>query len=194
MSIPTETIWHSFHQPLLRFVRRRVADEAAAEDVLQDVFLKVHLQIGTLQDAAKLESWLYQLTRNAIVDYYRRVRPTAALPETLSGATGAVEREAEQSLLPAVRSMIDELPLIYREALLLVEYEGISQKALAEQLGISISGAKSRVQRARQQLKQRLLDCCHFELDRRNAIISYQPRCACCTHGDCAPECAGARG
>lgn len=191
MNIPIETIWHSFHQPLLRFVRRRVADEAAAEDVLQDVFLKVHFQIGTLHDDAKLESWLYQLTRNTVVDYYRRVRPTAALPETLSDATGDIEREVEQSLLPAVRSMIDELPPNYREALLLVEYEGVSQKALAEQLGISISGAKSRVQRARQQLKQRLLDCCHFELDRRNAIISYQPRCACCTHGNCGPECAG---
>jgi hypothetical protein len=68
-------------------------------------------------------------------------------------------------LLPCVAAMMDALPDAYREALRLTEYEGLSQKELSERLGISFSGAKSRVQRARAKLKQELLACCHFQFD-----------------------------
>jgi len=69
----------------------------------------------------------------------------------------------------------------YREALILTEYQGLTQKELGEKLGISFSGAKSRVQRAREKLKTMLLDCCHFEIDRLGRVIDYQPRCDCCS-------------
>jgi RNA polymerase sigma-70 factor (ECF subfamily) len=184
-----EQAWTTFHTPLLQFVRRRVADEASAEDILQDVFLKVHMHIDTLSEASKLQSWLYQLTRNAVIDHYRRTRATVAVPEELPAFVEEDENDAVARLTPAVKAMVAALPDIYREALHLTEYAGLTQKELAERLGISVSGAKSRVQRARQMLRQMLLDCCHFELDRRNAIISYQPRCACCTTNDCAAGC-----
>jgi len=184
-----EQAWMTFHTPLLQFVRRRVADKASAEDILQDVFLKAHTHIDTLSDAAKLQSWLYQLTRNAVIDHYRRTRVTVTISEDVPAFVQEDENDAVAQLTPAVKAMVAELPDIYHEALRLTEYEGLTQKELAERLGISVSGAKSRVQRARQMLRQMLLDCCHFELDRRNAIISYQPRCACCTTNDCAPNC-----
>ena len=184
-----EQAWMTFHTPLLQFVRRRVADKASAEDILQDVFLKAHTHIDTLSDTAKLQSWLYQLTRNAVIDHYRRTRVTITISEDVPAFAQEDENDAVAQLTPAVKAMVAELPDIYHEALRLTEYEGLTQKELAERLGISVSGAKSRVQRARQMLRQMLLDCCHFELDRRNAIISYQPRCACCTTNDCAPNC-----
>jgi RNA polymerase sigma-70 factor (ECF subfamily) len=86
--------------------------------------------------------------------------------------------------------MVDELPETYREALRLTEYEGLSQKELSERVGISFSGAKSRVQRARAKIKQQLLDCCHFELDHAGRIIDYQPHCACCAADDGDPACS----
>ena len=85
--------------------------------------------------------------------------------------------------------MVESLPADYREALILTEYEGLTQRALAERLGLSFSGAKSRVQRAREKLKAMLLDCCHFEFDRFGKIIDYQPNCACCTDQGCSSEC-----
>jgi RNA polymerase sigma-70 factor, ECF subfamily len=86
--------------------------------------------------------------------------------------------------------MVDALPNAYREALRLTEYEGLSQKQLSTQLGISFSGAKSRVQRARAKIKQQLLDCCHFQLDHAGRIIDYQPHCACCSGGNCDTACS----
>jgi RNA polymerase sigma-70 factor, ECF subfamily len=74
------------------------------------------------------------------------------------------------------RRMIYSLPEPYREALVLTEFDGLSQQQLAERLGISLSGAKSRVQRGRQQLKEMLHECCTFEFDRRGKVIDCTPR------------------
>jgi RNA polymerase sigma-70 factor, ECF subfamily len=87
-------------------------------------------------------------------------------------------------LLPCVRAMVNALPERDRQALVLTAYQGLTQKEFGERLGLSFSGAKSRVQRARERLKQQLLACCHFDLDRRRHIIDYQPRCQCCASGD----------
>src|SRR5688572_22870704 len=81
MVLTTERVWHDLHERLLRFIRARVADEASAEDILQEVFLKIHARIGSLRDEERLESWVFQIVRHAIADYHRAQRPHAALPE-----------------------------------------------------------------------------------------------------------------
>jgi RNA polymerase sigma-70 factor (ECF subfamily) len=185
MHTTTEQVWETFHVPLQQFIRRRVSDETAAEDLLQDVFLDIHQHIDTLRDVKKLESWIYQVTRNAIIDYYRSRRATTTLeePEASRLPEELPDEDIVTELLPCVRAMVLSLPAQDRQALILTEYQGLTQKELAERLGLSVSGAKSRVQRAREKLKQQLLACCHFELDRRGHIIDYQPRCVCCSRG-----------
>ena len=189
MTVASEQLWETFSRPLHQFIQRRVHDPHSAEDILQDVFLKIHTHIDTLRTPDRLTSWIYQITRNAIADYYRAQRPTAELPETLPVADELVDDDVMRELSPCVAAMVAALPETYREALRLTEYQGLSQKALSERLGISFSGAKSRVQRARAKVKERLLDCCHFQFDRAGRIIDYQSRRACCAseeHATCA--------
>ena len=189
MTTKTEQIWEAFHVPLSQFIRRRVSNECVAEDLLQDVFLKIHLHVETLKDVKQLENWLYQIARNTIIDYYRTTKPVVALDtaDVLDLPEDLPADDIITELLPSIRAMISNLPPHDRQALILTEYQGLSQKELGARLGISCSGAKSRVQRAREKLKQQLLECCHFELDRRGGIINYQPRCQCCTaREDCA--------
>lgn len=150
MLVTTEHVWEAFHTPLQQFIRRRVSDEATAEDVLQDVFLKIHQHVETLKDVKKLESWMYQITRNAIIDSYRSSRPTTTLDavEVLDLPEELPDDDVVSELLPCVRAMVRNLPELDRQALVLTEYQGLTQKELAERLGLSFSGAKSRVQRA----------------------------------------------
>jgi len=194
MVATTEQLWHGLHDRLLRTIRRNVADEAAAEDILQDVFLKIHTRIGTLRDEERLESWVFQIVRNAIADHHRNERPIAPLPEALPAPEELDEDDARgvaRQLVPFVKATVAGLPAPYREALLLTEYDGLTQQQLAERVGISVSGAKSRVQRAREKVKGLLLACCHIELDRRGGILDEQPLCGTCACG-CAPgEAAG---
>ena len=185
MAITTEKIWEEFHPRLSQFIFKRVPDEQNAEDILQEVFLKIHARIDSLHDEEKLQSWMYSIARNTIADYYREHKATIELPEGLELPEEAVvEDDAVKDLIPSVRAMVNSLPDEYREALILTEYEGLTQRELAERLGLSFSGAKSRVQRAREKLKVMLLDCCHFEFDRLGKVIDYQPRCGCCSEKD----------
>jgi RNA polymerase sigma-70 factor (ECF subfamily) len=175
MNATLETIWHEFAAKLSQFIRARVADQATAEDILQDVFVKIQGRLHTLEDPAKLQSWLYLITRNAIIDHYRTRKETTEVPESLPAEPPENDMEMDE-LKAAFRRMIYSLPEPYRDALVLTEFEGLRQKELAKRLGISLSGAKSRVQRARAQLKQMLDECCTFEFDRRGKVIGCEPR------------------
>jgi RNA polymerase sigma-70 factor, ECF subfamily len=147
MNTTTERVWETFHAPLEQFIRHRVSDDATAEDLLQDVFLKIHQHVETLRDVKKLESWIYKLTRNAIIDYYRSIKPTTSLvvPEALLLPEELPDEDVVSELFPSVRAMVMSLPAQDRQALILTEYQGLTQKELADRLGLSLSGAKSRV-------------------------------------------------
>jgi len=189
MLIPnnTERIWKEFSALLRHFILKRVPNRDDAEDILQVVFLKIHQNIDQLKDDDKLRAWIYQIVRNAIIDYYRSRKPPAAgLSETFE-LPEQLEDEPETALDQVsdldvcLKLMIDRLPEKYRHALVLYEFEGVSQKKIAEELGLSLPGAKSRVQRARKKLKGILFDCCQFEFDPLGNILDYQPteNCPC---------------
>jgi len=181
MITTTEKVWYEFNAQLKFFILKRIPDEQSAEDILQDVFLKIHSHIDTLRNEEKLQGWIYQIARNAIRDHYRTYKAMSPLPETLDVAEDLPGDDLVAELVPCIKEMVDNLPNDYRDALSLTEYQGLTQRELGEKLGISLSGAKSRVQRAREKLKTTLLDCCHFQFDRLGRVIDYQPRCDCCS-------------
>ena len=184
METNIETVWEALHHRLRNFILKRVNDENIADDILQDVFLKIHLQMRSLRDADRLEAWVYQIARNAIIDHYRHPNPIVELNEDLSAPElEAPEPNAADEIAASLREMAEALPEPYREALLLTEFQGMSQQQLADRQGLSLSGAKTRVQRARQKIKAALLSCCHFEFDRYGRIVDYWDNCCCCNPG-----------
>lgn len=184
MVVSINRIWEEFSIPLKRYIMKHVQDKHDAEDILQEIFCKIIHSMGYLENENKIQSWVYQITRNAIIDYYRSRKVVAALPQLFESRIDefAVEGEAADEISLCIRKMIDHLPDKYRQAIILTEFEGLTQKELAEKLGLSISGAKSRVQRARKRLKNMLMDCCHFEFDRLGHIIEYQHKEKICCY------------
>ena len=176
MNAGLERVWTDVASKLRGYIRTRVRDHAAAEDILQDVFLKAHRRVGQLRAPEKLEGWLFLIARNAVVDHYRKTKPMEKLPVDIVAEVEQPEFEKSDELRTVFRRMIEELPAPYGEALVLTEFEALTQKQLAERLGISLSGAKSRVQRGREKLKEALLECCQFEFDRRGQIIECTPK------------------
>jgi RNA polymerase sigma-70 factor, ECF subfamily len=174
--LTVEEVHERFDAGLRRFVAARVRDPDSAEDVVQDVYLKIQTHIGTLEGKEKVGAWVYRVARNAVYDFYRTRKPTQELDEIPSPTPDPTEDEMGTRLSESVRGMLDGLSPDQKTALYLTEYEGMTQRDLAAELGISVSGAKSRVQRARARLKTLLLDCCHFELDRRGKVINYYDR------------------
>lgn len=175
MSLTVEQIWDEFAQDLRSFLRARVADYAVAEDLLQEVFLKLHRHLPDLRDTERVGAWVFQVARNEVATHYRRARPGGAVKDALPEPATETEPDLPD-LRPAVRRFLDQLSSEHREALLATEWEGLTQAAYAARLDLSLPAAKSRVLRARAELKRLLDECCQFELDRRGTIVEAIPR------------------
>ncbi len=180
--------WRQVHEVLRSFIAKRVANEAEVEDILQDVFLRMHRKLDGLRDPRRVVSWLFRITRHAIADHYRRPARTREVPAGLAGdiesahpastpdVFGEDSGRLRAELAGCLRPMIDRLPDQYRAAMTLVELEGLTQPVAAKRLGLSLSGMKSRVQRGRKQLKKMLDDCCVIQLDTRRTVTGYSFR------------------
>ncbi|MEW6210855.1 MAG: RNA polymerase sigma factor SigZ [Acidobacteriota bacterium] len=173
----TERIWQDYHNQLLSFIRRRVRDTDMAEDILQDVFVKIHSRLDTLAQSERVQNWLYRIARNAVIDHYRTRKEMEPLPYDLPQTEPDDEtwRELERCVAP----MIEMLPDRYRDAVMMSEIEGLPLKEVAARLKLSLPGAKSRVQRGRQMLKQVFLDCCRFEFDCRGKPFDWSGKNGC---------------
>lgn len=180
----TEKLWREFSGRLRAFILKSIRSETEADDLLQEVFAKIHAGIGQLKDPAALEPWLFQITRNAMVDSLRQRRDvpgsTDSLPARSDEPSGV---NFNREIASCLKSFIVCLPEKYRTALLLVEHQGLTQKETARQLGLSLSGAKSRIQRGREQLRKRLTECCEYQFDTYGNVVDYRQkafdRCAC---------------
>jgi len=167
--------WEALRAELVRFVRSRVADAAAADDVVHDVLLRALAELEGPRPPVDLRAWLYRVTRNAIVDHYRARRPAVDPPAELAAASDD-EPSAEAELAGCLTPLLATLPPADREALALTEVNGVKQRELAAREGLSLSGAKSRVQRARARLREAVLACCRVEVDRRGGVIDVRRR------------------
>lgn len=170
-----------FRSQLRGFIRKRVPNDAVADDLTQEVWVRIAKKLGELRDTQKLEAWIYQIARNIVTDFYRRQRETMELPADLPAPPDetAVE-EVRQNLYDYVKGVVDSLPEPHREALVLTMYEGLSQQEVAERLGLSLTAAKSRVQRARVEVRQTMERCCKWKFDRLGNIIDYESRTKQC--------------
>lgn len=174
--------WQEHKAQLQRYIAREVSEPSAVDDILQNVYLKAHSQIHTLKSEDRVAGWLYRIAHNAVMDYYRQQKPWDELPDNLAAAEEDDAEKSHQELARCLVPLMDELPEKYRIPLRMSELEGMSQKQVAVALGLSVSGAKSRIQRGRVQLRERFTACCDIEIG-RGGVTDYQPKKTGC--GDC---------
>jgi RNA polymerase sigma-70 factor (ECF subfamily) len=188
-------LWRELAAPLRGFLRARVRSQADADDLLQEVFVRIQRRLPELREPAKLQGWVYRIARNVVVDHYRTRKDHAQWSEATDGAGGAGDGDAEAQdpggrdavdLTPSLRRFIAALPAEQREPLVRHEFQGESMEEIAAALGLTLTATKSRVRRARLQLREMLDACCRFEFDRRGRVIEAVPKvkekakgCAC---------------
>ncbi len=169
------TIWPKVQAPLERFVLQKTGDADATHDILHNIFLRMQAGLPHLRHRDKLMPWLYRIARNAIIDYQRAEQRLLKIKNRYEPES-ALAPDLTEEFAACIPQMLEILPEIYREALYLSEIEGLSQKELAERLGLSYPGAKSRVQRGREKLREALEACCHIYTDAYGNIIDYHSR------------------
>lgn len=173
--------WSELAARLRPFVARRVP-ASELDDVLQDVLVRMHRGVGAIRDEQRFTAWAFQIARNAIADH-GRARARHPLPGSAAAPELPVEpgdpdddRAAAGALAGCIAPFVAQLASPYREAITLVELEGLTIKDAAEASEISVSGMKSRVQRGRAQLRGLLEACCEIALDARGKVTAFTPR------------------
>jgi len=177
METSTITNWSFFQNELQGFVFKRVKDKALAEDIVHDVFLKVQDKMSQLKESDKITSWIYQITKNTIIDHFRQQSKSIQASDLNWDDDTPNFNECVANCL---NGLLPTLPEKYREALQLTELENLSQLELADRLGISYSGAKSRVQRARKILKDKMDELLIIKTDSYGNVIVCEDRGSCC--------------
>lgn len=166
-----------FQNELKGFVMKRVKDNDLANDIVQDVFIKVQTKYDQLTDDRKIANWIYQIAQNTITDHCRKQsRKIHATDLNINED----DKNFNECVSRYLKVLITKLPANYRQAIELIEFENLSQLELADRLGISYTAAKSRVQRARQWLKTELEKDLLLEIDCYGNAISCKNKRPCC--------------
>jgi RNA polymerase sigma-70 factor (ECF subfamily) len=185
-----ETLWEESSARLRAWFERRTGSASDADDLVQETFVRVHERLDTLLDAASVRAWVGTIARNVLRDHQRRrgtragAEAGAVDPQELAGPD-ADDVPLERTVASWLEDQMCGLDAEDAEALRLVDLEGLTQRELAERAGIGLSAAKSRVQRARTRLRERLEACCAFAFDARGGIVGYEQRRKECTDEGC---------
>lgn len=174
-----EKHWRAFASQLAGFLRTRVSSAEDAEDLRQEIFLRLHRELESKRKINNTRAWLFRTARNALVDYYRKRRTNEPLDEQISDVLANEMHTEVNGLEPlnrSLRNMIELLPETYREAVLLADFEELPHKQVAKILGIGLPATKSRILRGKAKLRLKIKECCDLKQDNRGSIIQCEPR------------------
>lgn len=175
-----DTVWTAYRSRLRVFLNSRISNPADVEDLLQEILIKTHINMVDLRNESSIKPWIDQIARRTVIDFYRKKQPVYdAKPEDLwisDAGSDDVRVELSKCLEPFVASLPDEMSHLLR----VIDLDGKSQKAYAEEQGISYSTLKSRVQKSRKALRAVFNECCDFDLDQNGNLLDFRPKADNC--------------
>ena len=164
-------LWNDYHIQLKAFISKRINDTETVNDILQSVFLKIHSELENKKRIGNIKAWLFRITRNTIIDFYRTKKISEVLPDNILEEDN--KDSVAENVAGSIRFFINQLNDESKKILILSEIKGMSQKEISKVMGLPYSTIKSKVQRARTKVKQMMLDCCHYEFDKFGKPVDY---------------------
>jgi len=176
-----DQLWDEFNVTLRNYINSKVSNIHDVEDILQNVFIKIYKSIDKLEKQEAIKPWIYTITKNTIIDFYKKKKDIAVSPETLHFIEDEIDiiDNMNEDISKCVKSMIFDLPEKYKAVYNRYENEEMKHKEIAIELDISVSASKVRLKRAKDMFKEKLLNCCHFEVDSYGNILDYKSKGNC---------------
>ncbi|UCC78278.1 MAG: sigma-70 family RNA polymerase sigma factor [Candidatus Zixiibacteriota bacterium] len=189
-------IFKTYQKPIYNYVLRMVRDNAIAEELTQEIFIKTYKNLSSFRGDSKLSTWIYGIATNACLDYfrasdYKKGKTTDLLDEdVLTEETGSedikrilsIEEDLIKSeMAECIRDYIESLPGDYRTVIILHDLEGFKNREIAKIMGCTLDTVKIRLHRARRKLQSILASNCDFYLDKNNVL--------CCDKKSCHENC-----
>lgn len=171
-----EQIWALYRTSLKAFLQARLSNSADVDDLLQEILIKTHRKLNTLEQAQSIKPWLFQIANNTLIDFYRSRSKTFDEIAVVDALYNQPEEDVKQQLTQCLDPFINALPDSQARLLRAVDLNGESQKAYATRSNLSYSTLKSQVQQSRRALADLFNQCCHYTLDQRGNLVDYEQR------------------
>ncbi len=174
-----EEIWKDYQANIKSFLHTKISNSADVDDLMQDILFKTYKSFNTLKSDSSVKSWLFQIANNTIIDFYRK----KGQANEITADEFMIEEDSpdiQASLSQCIAPFIKSLPSDSADLLTAIDINGQSQKEYAAQNYISYSTLKSRVQKARQELRRQYEDCCSFSFDTFGNITDYEEKSDFC--------------
>jgi len=158
VSAPTlEQIYTDYYGKVMGYISTRIRNRADAEDLCTDVFMKVQRKLEDYDDSkASVSTWVFTITRNTLIDHFRRNRPSEELDENLTEEGEVDENLLNEETLSDLAAALKRLPEQMRDIIVLRYYDGKPLTEIAELMGLSYGAVKLRHQNALILLRERL--------------------------------------
>ncbi len=168
----TKLVWETYADDVKRFIFSKTKNNDITNDLVQEVFIKVHTKIATLQNVERLKSWLFTIANNTVLDHFKsskkEVNTKEDTIEIIDEETHLLKEHSEEDCLYGI---VTKLPKKYRDPLFMSDIKGMKQALIAETLRLPLSTIKSQIQRARKMIAQGYIDCCGFELNEKGFLV-----------------------
>jgi RNA polymerase sigma-70 factor (ECF subfamily) len=166
--------WRAHEGELRGYLTHRLGNSHLAEDILQDVYIKAMHQGASFCSLDNSRAWLFQVARNALVDYQRLHRETAELPDDIPEPDE--QTEPIVALGECIGRVLTELSVEDRDIIEQCDMNGIKQRAYADTHGLTLAAVKSRLLRARQKMRETLSTNCKVQFDAEGRVDGHVPR------------------
>ncbi len=170
----TKKIWNDFNDELYFFILKKVKNRSAANDIFQNTFLKIHKNLSSVKNDKKIKSWVFQIARNEIANYFNK--ESIYVEKFKTDSYISLQKYQE---ICCFDKFINDLPKIYREVIELVYIKGHKQKDVGKLLEISLENVKTRLKRAKDILKKNFNECCKYEFNEKGDLVG-ESNCAVC--------------
>lgn len=183
--ISTEKVWKQYNQELYLFILKKVqGNESVAKDILQNSLLKVHLKLYQLRDPSKIKTWVFQIANHEIVDYFRDYKANKISvkqqQQRLQYYSNQLEENYTECFCCCFDKFLKELPYSYKEVVDLAYKKNKKQTEIAQNLELTLANVKARIRRAKRILKERLVECCKYDVDKKGDLIMGTSNCSVC--------------
>ncbi|MFD1094829.1 sigma-70 family RNA polymerase sigma factor [Salegentibacter chungangensis] len=169
-------VWLDYKDALRNYIFKFVKDEDTANGLSHEVLMKVYSSCCSGRGIRNVRSWLFQIAYNTCMDYFKKRKKTTEMPKDIRQEDeDLLYKEAGEFIAP----LIGLLPEKYRRPLEMSDIKGLKQQEVADALGLTLTATKSRIQRGRKMLKEKITDCFHIEVDRNGNLTAFNIKGTC---------------
>lgn len=170
------SLWIEYKSGLKYYILKKLKNEDLAEELSHEVLMKIYNSCCSGNEIKNIRSWMYQIAHNTVIDYLKKENKfTNEVTEIFEVDENNTYKEAEEFVKPLIKLLPDK----YAIPLLLSDIEGINQKEVAKKMNLSLTATKSRIQRARNLLKNKIIECSNLEINEKGNPISIEIKPDC---------------